>query len=148
MLTKNHIILLLLSLSYLLVQYVGDIPHPTISIFYMAGIFLYFGMFDFLFTKKKLAVTIILTISIIAFLYKAVPSLPIFYNNFDPGTIAFLVIMPFLLNLSRNDGARITLFIFFLIPLMVFTKNDGVAETVAIVTYLCIGLLAIRNDTI
>ncbi len=148
MLTKTKVTILLLSLAYLLVRYVGDISHPTTSIMFLAGIFFYFGMFDFLLSKKNIISTILLSISLIAFLYKAVPSIPFFYNNFDPGTIAFLTILPFLIRFNKNEAARMTLFIFFLIPLMVFTKNEGIAETVAIATYLCIGLLAVRNDTI
>lgn len=148
----------LLLLSYLLVLYTTNIDLTALSILLVLVFFINIGLLNFitrfveeknikLTLKKEGIIALLLSISIIAFLQSGWKGTPFLYDNFDPGTMAFFILVPFifLLKLTKDEVARITLLIFLLIPFMIFTKQESIAETAAIATYLCIGMLAFKK---
>ena len=153
----TKISILFLILSFLLVQHIPGIDHVLFSIIALLIFFVLSDRCNFtyrfienrqdkniVFTKEFIS-TLILSVSLIGFLYVGWDFIPLLHDNFDPGTLAFLIFLPFLLLLKKDEMAQTTFFIFLIIPIMVFTKREGIAETAAIATYLCFGILAFRN---
>lgn len=146
-------------MSFLLIQQIAAINRILSFLLILIVVFIYMGFLKFntyfvinhpdskkSFTKEFIS-AILLAVSIIAFIQPAGSQIPFYYENIDPGSLAFFLLLPFilLLKLRGNEIAQITILLFLLIPFGKFIGMDGAAETVSITTFLCLGLLAVKR---